>query len=422
MKNRPIFPLLAFILAVLPLKGAYGQLTVEQCQQMARQNYPLVRQYGLVERTARYNLANASKGYLPQISLSGKASYQSDVTQIPIDIPGVDVGARKDQYQIMAELDQTIWDGGSIRSQRKLTKAQAEVDAVQTDVDLYAICERVNQLFFGILLLDEKLKQNNLLQEELGRNYTQVEAYIANGIANQADLDAVKVEQLSAIQTQKELTSSREAYIRMLSAFIGWEIGAIDTLARPAMPDIPAAAAIDRPELSLFAALEKQLDARKTSVNARNLPKIGAFVQGAYANPGLNFLKDEFSAYYIAGVRLKWDFGGLYTRRNDMRLIELQRDQVDVQRKTFLFNTHLTATEQTQEIEKYRKLLDDDDRIVELRGSICRSALAKVAEGTMSVIEMLRQVTAQDMARQDRAAHQVQLLLSAYQYKNTINE
>ena len=121
-------------------------------------------------------------------------------------------------------------------------------------------------------------------------------------------------------------------------------------------------------------------------------------------------------------MRLKWDFGGLYTRRNDMRLIELQRDQVDVQRKTFLFNTHLTATEQTQEIEKYRKLLEDDDRIVELRGSICQSALAKVAEGTMSVIEMLRQVTAQDMARQDRAAHQVQLLLSAYQYKNTINE
>ena len=422
MKNRPIFPLLAFILAVLPLKCAYGQLTVEQCQQMARQNYPLVRQYGLVERMARYNLANASKSYLPQVSLSGKASYQSDVTQIPIEIPGVDVGARKDQYQIMAELDQTIWDGGSIRSQRKQVKAQAEVDAVQTDVDLYAIRERVNQLFFGILLLDEKLKQNSLLQQELGRNYTQVEAYIANGIANRADLDAVKVEQLSAVQTRKELTSSREAYTRILSAFIGREIGAIDTLTRPQMPDVPAAAAIDRPELSLFAALEKQLDARKTSVNARNLPKIGAFVQGAYANPGLNFLKDEFSAYYIAGVRLKWDFGGLYTRRNDMRLIELQRDQVDVQRKTFLFNTRLTATEQTQEIEKYRKLLEDDDRIVELRGSICRSAMAKVAEGTMSVIEMLRQVTAQDMARQDRAAHQVQLLLSAYQYKNTINE
>lgn len=422
MKSRPLFQFFAFVLAALPAKGVYGQLTVEQCQDMARENYPLVRQYGLVERTARYSLANASKGYLPQVSLSGKASYQSDVTQIPIEIPGVDVGARKDQYQVMAELDQTIWDGGNIRSQRKLTKAQAEVDAAQTDVDLYAIRDRVNQLFFGILLLDEKLKQNSLLQEELGRNYTQVEAYIANGIANQADLDAVKVEQLSAVQTLKELTASREAYLRMLSAFIGREVGQADTLSRPQMPNIASPTAIDRPELNLFATLEKQLDARKASVNARNLPKIGAFVQGAYANPGLNFLKDEFSAYYIAGVRLKWDFGGLYTRRNDMRLIELQRDQVNVQRETFLFNTHLTVTEQTQAIEKYRKLLEDDDRIVELRGNICRSAMAKVAEGTMSVIEMLRQVTAQDMARQDRAAHQVQLLLSAYQYKNTINE
>ena len=177
------------------------ELTLEECQQQAREHYPLIKRYGLIEKTKEYNISNANKGYLPQLSLSAKASYQSEVTEIPFDLPGIDIrGMRKDQYQAMLQLDQVVWDGGNIHAQKTVTRAASEADKQKLEVDMYAINERVNQLFFGILLLEEQLNQNQSMQEELQRNYDNVKAYMANGIANQADLDAVKVEQLNTIQ------------------------------------------------------------------------------------------------------------------------------------------------------------------------------------------------------------------------------
>ena len=174
---------------LLFVSGINAQITLEECQRKTQENYPLVHQYGLVEKTKEYNLENAAKGYLPQFALSAKASYQSEVTEIPVKLPGVDLkGVPKDQYQVMLELQQM---------QKKQTTAEAEIEKEKLNVDMYALNSRVNDLYFGILLLDEQLKQNALLQDELERNYRQITAYVENGIANQADLDAVKVEQLN---------------------------------------------------------------------------------------------------------------------------------------------------------------------------------------------------------------------------------
>ena len=143
---------LVFLLAAT---WAQAQLTLDECQRGAQANYPLVRQYGLIEKAREYDLSNAGKGYLPQFSLSGKATYQSDITELPVEIPGVNIKtATKDQYQVMLELQQTIWDGGDIRNRKRLTRAASDVDMEKQHVDMYALNDRINQLFFGILLLD----------------------------------------------------------------------------------------------------------------------------------------------------------------------------------------------------------------------------------------------------------------------------
>ena len=222
----------SFVLAAML---AHAQLTLEGCQHSAQTNYPLVRQHGLIEKAREYNLENAGKGYLPQFTLSGKATYQSDVTKLPVDVPGIDIKSMpKDQYQVMLEVSQNIWDGGDIRSKKQLTRATSEIDRGKQEVDMYALNDRVNQLYFGILLLDEQLKQNQLLQEDLGRTHQQVSNYMANGIANQSDLDAVSVEILNTKQKRIELESSRQAYLSMLSIFIGKEIASGTTLEKPA--------------------------------------------------------------------------------------------------------------------------------------------------------------------------------------------
>ena len=403
---------------LLYVAGAYAQITLEECQRKTQDNYPLVHQYGLVEKTKEYNLENAAKGYLPQFALSAKASYQSDVTEIPVKLLGVDLkGLSKDQYQVMLELQQKIWDGGGIRMQKKQTIAEAEVEKEKLNVDMYALNDRVNDLYFGILLLDEQIKQNTLLQDELERNYRQITAYVENGIANQADLDAVKVEQLNTKQKRIDLVSSRAAYLKMLSLLVGEALSPETVLEKPVPQSmVSAVSEIRRPELALFDAQEAGLQVQEKALNVRHLPQFGLFVQGAYGNPGLNMLKNEFSPYYMAGVRLSWNFGSLYTLKNDRRVIEKKRQQLDNNRDVFLFNTRLEMTQQDQAIHSLEKQMRDDDEIIR------KAAEAKVANGTLTVTEMLRELTNESLARQSKAMHEIQRLMGIYQLKYTTND
>lgn len=412
-----VFSFLLFVSTV------YAQITLEECQRKAQKNYPLVHQYGLVEKTKEYNLENAAKGYLPQLSLSAKASYQSEVTEIPVKLPGVDIKElSKDQYQVLLELQQKIWDGGAIRMQKKQTMAEAEIEKEKLNVDMYALNSRVNDLYFGILLLDEQLQQNALLYDELERNYHQITAYVENGIANQADLDAVKVEQLNTRQKRVDLVSSRVAYLKMLSLLVGKELSQATTLENPVpQNEASSVSEIRRPELSLFDAQGVGLQIQEKALNVRHLPQFGLFVQGAYGNPGLNMLKNEFSPYYIAGVRLSWNFGSLYTLKNDRRVIENKRRQLDNNRDVFLFNTRLQMTQQDQGIRSLEKQMEDDNEIIRLRTNIRKAAEAKVANGTLTVTEMLRELTNESLARQSKALHEIQRLRSIYQLKYTTN-
>ncbi|MDR0891624.1 MAG: TolC family protein [Mediterranea sp.] len=418
---------MVFVCCLSVLAG-HAQLTLKQCQELAQQNYPLVKRYDLIAQAREYNLSNASKGYLPQFTLSGKATYQSDVTKLPVDFDAlgkklgmaIDVPTlNKGQYSVALEVDQNIYDGGHVRSQQKLAHAEADIDQGRQEVDMYALRRQVNQLYFGILLLDEQLRQNTLLAADLERTHQQVSAYIKNGIASQADIDAVSVEILSTQQQRVGLEASRTAYLQMLSLFVGKELSG-NTLEMPT--DRPVAHPFDnhRPELRLFDAQAAQLGAQNAALNARLRPSLGAFVQGAYGNPGIDMLKSKPSAYYVAGLRLSWNFGALYTRRNDLRLIDNARQQIAISRDVFLFNTRLQSTQEQSTLASLRKQMRDDDEVIRLRGNVRKAAEAKVANGTMTVTDLLRDITAENLARNTKATHRVQLLKQLYDWNDTM--
>ena len=420
-----------FILFCLIGATAFGQLTIEQCYEKARDNYPLVSRYKLIEQSEGYNLQNASKGYLPQFSLSAKATYQTEVTTIPISIPGIDVPTmRKDQYQVVAGLSQTIWDGGVISSQKKSIKAGSDSEKMKYEVDMYALNARINDLFFGILLLNEQLRLNDVYMNDLQRNHDRVASFVANGLANNADWDGVRVEQLTARQNRTNMESMRKAFLQMLSVMTGIEV---DTATVFVIPDIDSKQKQEtaftlnlnennRPELGMYDALTRQMEAQRKSITAGNLPKISAFIQGAYAAPGLNMFQQDFSPYAIGGVQFLWNFGGLYTRKNDLNKINTSINDIEIQRETFLFNTSLQATQQQFEIEKYLKIMEEDDQIITMRENIRRSAEAKVENGTMSVIDMIREVNAEQNARQQKATHKVELLKALYELRTITNK
>lgn len=413
---------LILLLACQSLLG-FGQLTIEECYSLARENYPLVKRYGLIGLSEDYDLRNASKAYLPQLSLSAKATYQTDVTSLPISLPGVDIPRMsKDQYQVLAELSQIIWDGGATKASREAIRAQGEVDRSQFEVDMYGIRERINDLFFGVLLLDEQIRLNTLYLDDLQINHDRIVSYMENGVANQADLDAVKVEQLSAGQSQVQLETNRMAYLTMLSAFIGKPLDDSTRLIKPDVAEQPATGvALDRPEINLYEAMEQQMRTQRQAVNASNRPQLGLFVQGGYGKPGLNMLKDEFKAFAIGGVQLSWKFGNYYTRRNNLRKIDTGIREVEVQRETFLFNNDLQQTQLDAEYRKYRQVMTDDDEIIRMRGNIVRASEAKVENGVLSVTDLMRDLIASQNARLNKAVHEIELLQTIYGIKNLTN-
>lgn len=411
-------------LMVIPVSGAFGQLTIDQCQEKARQNYPQIKQFELIEKSLDYNLSNAGKAYFPQVGISAKATYQSDAISLDIPMNGqmMSIHQSKDQYQAVLEINQVVWDGGVTATQKHIHKASANIENQKLEVELYAIRDRVNQIYFGLLLIREQLQQNAILQDELQTNYEKVKSYIQNGVANQSDLDAVKLEQLNNTQRRTELQAAQKSYREMLSAMIGEDVVEKTTLEKPLI----ATANINsrnenRPEIKLFDSQLNLLDNQSQMIQTNTMPKVGLFLQGGYGKPGLNMLKSDFSPFYIGGIRLSWNISGFYTQKNSLNNLKISREMVSNQKETFLFNNSLKINQQNNELDKIRELIKSDDEIIGLHTSIKNATSAKVVNGVKTVTDLLREINAESLAKQQKALHEVQLMLGVYNLKYSTN-
>jgi outer membrane protein TolC len=405
--------LLAFLLLVCAAMGYAQSLTIEDCYSMAEQNYPLIKQRELITKTKEYSLQNLSKGFLPQASINGQATYQSAVTQVPIHLPGLEIPTiSKDQYKIYGELNQSLFDGGIIRGQKQTQEVNAIIEEQRLDVELYKLKERINQLFFGVLLVDEQIKQVELLRNDIQLGLRKAEALVNNGTAFKSSVDILRAELLKANQRTIELDAMRKAYLDMLELFINRTIGDQETFVKPPAPVLSQET--NRPEVMLYNYQTQNLDVQNRLLSARNLPKLSLFVQGGYGRPALNMLSNDFKSYYIGGLRLSWSLAGLYTLKNDRAVLDLTRQNIESQKQTFLFNTNLTLKQQNSEVNKYSKLLSSDDEIVDLRTRIKNTSSAQLENGVINANDYLREVSAEDQARQNKIIHEIQLLMAQY--------
>lgn len=401
--------------------SVFPQLTIEDCWKKAAEHYPLSSQLELLQNNEHIDITNANLKYLPQISVSGKSTAQTDVMQLPIKIPGIEQ-ISKDQYAGAVEVNQTIWDGGITRSQKSISSASSQVDKKKLAVDIYALNDRVNKLFFGILLTNEQLMQNKIFQDELQTNYQRFLSLMQNGLANQADLDVIKVELLNAGQRRIELSSVLRTYQEMLSEMTGELICDSVILIKPDCNILTSDYnSIQRPEIGLFNAQEGLFLNQKNALVAGVCPKISLFGQGLMGRPGLSQFENDFSGWFVAGIRLGWDLGGFYSLKNNYAKINNNVELIKKQKETFLFNTKLQIIQQKNEIDKFRDILKSDDEIIALRKNVKKASEAKVENGTISVTDLIKDINEENLAIQGKSLHEIQLLMSIYNLKNTIN-
>ena len=418
------------LFAVVCTVASSGQ-SLEECRHLAREHYPEIRQYDLIAQTEQYNLSNAARAWIPQVTLSGQATYQSATPTYPeafntiLQANGIEMaGISRDQYKIAVDVSQHIWDGGKSKADKAIAEAEAEEQRSRVDVSLYDLQSRVDNLYFGILLLDERKAQTEVLIEVLASNLARLQTYYKNGVAMQADVDAVEAELLTARQSLGQVESSRASYRRMLEIFIGQPLAA-ENLERPAMPQLQSRTSA-RPELALFEAQVDKLAAQRKAVNASLMPRFSAFAQSYYGYPGLDMFKsmvsDKWTPNAIVGVRMSWNIGAFYTKRNNLEKLNAAEKQIAVQRDVFLFNTQMQTTQDDGEIARLHQAIADDSRIVELRRKVRMAAESQLKNGVIDATDLLRKISDETAAALARSTHEIELLQATYRLKTTLNQ
>lgn len=409
------------LLLVLPVwlpAQPLQKLSLQEAYDLSRNNYPAVKQKELVKKTADISTENLQKGFLPQFSLNAQATYQSDVTSVPVSFPGFSIDPpSKDQYKLVADVNQLIYDGGMIKEQKALQQLNASVEDQKLEVELYKVKERVNQLYLSILLLDEQLKQVQLVKADIQTGIKKVEAQVQNGVAFKSSLNMLKAELMKADQRSIEISVSKKGLIDMLSLFTGKELSDNIQLEKPVYEATVKENEITRPELKLFSEQEKMIGQQERLIQAKNLPKASLFAQGGYGRPGLNLLLNEFDFYYIGGIRFNWSLGGLYTKRKEKEQVAVNKKIVDAQKETFILNTNAQLKQQQSEIDKLNRLINTDNEIILLRKSVTDAAKAQLENGVITANDYLKEVNAEDQSRQLLITHQVQLMQAYINYQ-----
>ena len=405
--------------------AAHAQTTLDECIGWAYDNYPQIKEMSLIEMTKGIDLKNAAYAWLPHLNISGKATWQSEVVEMPMDIPGMDINIPHDQYGLTAEFTQQIWDGGNSRSQKELAEAGAEVKKTQLETNLWSIRSRVQNVFLGIILIDKQLELNRLLRESLERSSEEVKSRMEAGVALPSDLDQVSVNILSCLQQRASLDADRKSYVKILGLLTGRDMTDVELAVPQDAVNYVDDGARDfetRPEMAFYAAQLKQNEYQRRQLNTLISPKLNLSLQGGYGRPGMNMLSGDFSGYFVAGMKLQWNIGALYTRGLDKRKVNADAQKIDLTRKSFILNSSVEAEQKNNAILKARDVLEKDSEIIGLRQRIRASGENQYREGTIKMNDYLSMLDEEYKAKANESMHEVQLMMAVYDMKNTIGK
>lgn len=419
-----------FIVAILLiLASTTTAQTLEECQMAAEKNYPLIKQYGLIAQTTELTVSNIQKEWLPKIAVSAQATYQSNVMAWPERIQSIYQqmgltmkGLKKDQYKMAIDLQQTLYDGGTIASKQAIARQEAKVQETENQTKLYQVHHRVNEMYFALLLLNEQIKLNNNVKSLLLANENKLAAMVKSGTAATSDLDNVRAERLSAEQQYTSLKAEQQMLQHILTTFCGIKV---ENVQKP-MPISTDTLTNNRPELQLFNSKLKLSEAQEKALNTRLHPTLALFAQGYYGYPGMNMFNDMIDHKWrlngIVGVKLSWNVGALYTRKNDKARLRLQRELIENERKVFLFNNSMEQIRQNSNINRFKTMMQTDKEIIALRTNVRKAAESKLLHGIIDVNSLLREINNENAAKVQWAIHEIDMLKEMYNLKYTNNQ
>lgn len=392
---------------------AIEEITLDSCQIWARLNHPMVFQSDLLNKTGQLQHENLRRNLFPQLNINGQATYQSEVTEIPIQIPGMEIPTLPHgQYQATFEILLPLIQRKSVNLRQDLSRIQNQSQQAQVDLSLHTLNKRVSTVYFQILLLDEYLRQFQLSQANLKDKIEQLEQAARYGVVLQHEIDQLRAESILMEQQIFSTQSQKDYFSEVLSVLTGRTITSETRLVRPTSPR--QSTEMQRIEFTLFD-LEKAAIDQEIQIHHESLkPMVHLFARGGIGRPGLNFLQDDISPFYLAGIQVNWKISSRYNLQRNHQLLDIKKRMVDTRIETFRLNTQIELDKYAREIERYHRLIEMDDQVLTLRSSSLQTAAEQLAKGIITSVQYTTILREEEKARLTRGQHELLLLQSYY--------
>ncbi|MEO5788312.1 TolC family protein [Gelidibacter sp.] len=390
-------------------------LSLQECYELATANYPLAKQSQLLDAQNQLEQEVISKAKLPQLSLDAQATYQSDVIEVPIPNTGI-APPNKDQYRATLSMNQLIYNGGATDASLNLKSAQLKSKQKQIEVNLYQLKQKINQLYFSILLAQENDLLLKAKREQLQAKLKEVKSGITYGALLPASDKILEAELLKLNQQSIEVESNKTALIETLSQLIGQVLNT-STIFQNLLVETELKTDLNRPELALFQLKKEEIESSEALISKQNSPKILGFATGGYGNPGLNMLNNSFQSFYTVGVKFNWNVFDWNANKKQRESLSINKDIIDTETETFKLNTNIELNQQQKEIDKIERFIASDMEIINLRNEVLMAADSQLKNGVITSSAYITELTNLYKDENTLIKHKIQLQLAKANYK-----
>ena len=374
----------------------------------------MVKQRELFEKQNSIDSQIITNKTLPQLNLEAQATYQSEVTQVPIPNTGIDP-LNKDQYRATATLNQLIYNDGFINASLEAKSAHLKTQKKQIEVNLYALKKEVNQLYFSILLLQEKKALLNAKKDQLNSRISEVKSGIEYGVILPASDKVLEAELIKIQQQFDEIGFNKKSMLNTLSSLIGFDLNDDIILENPHL-EVAISNQINRPEIDLFNLKKEEIQANEQLLSKQKAPKLFGFATGGYGNPGLNMLDNSFTGFYTVGLKLNWNVFDWNSNKKERQSLSINKDIIDNETEIFNLNTNMELRQQELEMKKIETFIASDSNIIALRKDVLQSAESQLKNGVITSSAYITELTHLFEDENNLKTHIIQLLLVKANY------
>ncbi|MCD6112092.1 MAG: TolC family protein [Bacteroidales bacterium] len=399
-------------------------VSIYDCYKNAIEKYPLSKQKKLLKQAKSISRENINKEYLPKINLNANASYQSDVITLPLDIPNVNIPTlSKDRYNFSFDINQLIYNFGIVEKQKKLDEINYNIKDQEVEIELFKLKQRINDIFFSIVLLKEKRKILENSIQVIKSKLQAIQSGVENGLLLNSDANVLKSEILKIEQKIIEIDSGIMASILSLKDLTGIDISYESKLIFPdlSITDINTQFEL-RPEFHLFDLYNHKIDAAKDIISVKNKPNLFGYASVGYGKPGLDMMSDDFNTFYIVGLGLSWNIWDWNKYKAQKNILSLQNKIIDTQKETFNKNLSVSLIKNLEEINKYKALILKDKKIIKLCSDITKVSSSRLDNGVITSSDYIKDMNEEMQAKLNFNTHKILLVISKMKYLETIGK